>query len=419
MVLDWNSIRPLNGGRDKGFEELCAQLASAESPDGSRFVRKGSPDAGVECYTILPDSSEWGWQSKYFDSLGDSQWSQIDESIKTALEKHPKLVRYYVCLPFDFADARTTGRKSAKDRWDEHVEKWRKWGSDRPRQVEFVYWGSHELLDRLARPQHIGRTRFWFEARYFDSAWFKARLDEALLTAGPRYTPEVHIDLPIAQQFEAFGRTDAFFNRERSHARRIRKGLSGRRPAGQAAADAQIDNAESGVLSTVQTVLAALGAIDALPIGPLPFKEISQQIQSAERATAELITILGAREHELDAELDATGENASERSYPRNPFRDRRRQFLELEMELREGRESLVRADEIASNTLLIVRGAAGTGKTHLLCDIAQRRIAAGYPTILLMGQQFVSSDAPWPQALQQLDLPGMSAEEFVGALEA
>lgn len=40
--IDWNAIRPLNGGREKGFEELCAQLARAESPAGSTFVRKGT-----------------------------------------------------------------------------------------------------------------------------------------------------------------------------------------------------------------------------------------------------------------------------------------------------------------------------------------------------------------------------------------
>ena len=109
MTLDWNSIRPLNGGRDKGFEELCAQLARAETPSGSTFVRKGTPDAGVECYAILSDRAEWGWQSKYVDELGDSQWSQIDGSIKTALKKHPNLVRYYVCVPVDPADARIAG----------------------------------------------------------------------------------------------------------------------------------------------------------------------------------------------------------------------------------------------------------------------------------------------------------------------
>lgn len=32
ITLDWTAIRPLNGGRGKGFEELCSQLARAEAP---------------------------------------------------------------------------------------------------------------------------------------------------------------------------------------------------------------------------------------------------------------------------------------------------------------------------------------------------------------------------------------------------
>mgnify|MGYP002144292407 CR=1 FL=1 len=66
----------------------------------------------------------------------------------------------------------------------------------------------------------------------------------------------------------------------------------------------------------------------------------------------------------------------------------------------------------------MLLTGAAGTGKTHLLCDIAQQRIAAGKPTVLLMGQRFGDAD-PWGQALRQLDLASLRAEEFVGALEA
>ena len=67
----------------------------------------------------------------------------------------------------------------------------------------------------------------------------------------------------------------------------------------------------------------------------------------------------------------------------------------------------------------MLLRGNAGTGKTHLLCDVAQSRLASGRPTVLLMGQRFLAADPPWTQALQHLDLPGVSANEFVGALEA
>ena len=72
--MDWRSIRPWNGARDKGFEELCSQLARSDIADAAQFIRKGSPDAGVECYAVYENGSECAWQAKYFFSLGDSQW---------------------------------------------------------------------------------------------------------------------------------------------------------------------------------------------------------------------------------------------------------------------------------------------------------------------------------------------------------
>ena len=40
VSVDWRSIRPLNGGRDKGFEETCSQLARWEVGDRARFIWK-------------------------------------------------------------------------------------------------------------------------------------------------------------------------------------------------------------------------------------------------------------------------------------------------------------------------------------------------------------------------------------------
>ena len=51
MSINWSDLRPLNGSQRIAFEELCSQLARYESiPKNSLFIRKGSPDAGVECY---------------------------------------------------------------------------------------------------------------------------------------------------------------------------------------------------------------------------------------------------------------------------------------------------------------------------------------------------------------------------------
>ena len=207
MNLDWRAIRPLNGSQAAGFEELCAQLARAEIPAGAKFERKGTPDAGVECFGVLSDGSEWGWQAKYFTTLGDSQFAQLDGSVKTALSRHSSLTRYFVCVPLDRPDARVDGNKSAMERWTERVSKWERWARESGRHVDFVWWGSSELLERLARTEHVGRVFFWFGQRGFDQSWFDARLREALDSAGPRYTPPVHVDLPIAKVLECFGRT--------------------------------------------------------------------------------------------------------------------------------------------------------------------------------------------------------------------
>ncbi len=418
--INWHAIRPLNGSQAEGFEELCSQLARAESPSGSSFTRKGPPDAGVECHTVLADGTEWGWQAKYFDSLGDSQWAQLDDSVRTALAKHPRLIQYFVCVPLDRPDARIQDRKSAMDRWDDHAAKWAKWASDAGVTVRFVYWGSHELLDRLSRQEHVGRVRFWFDVRGFDAAWFSARLEEAVKTAGPRYTPEIHVDLPIAREFEAFGRTALLFERVKAHGRRIREKLRLADSAGSSIAEPPLQDAAAALASQVQAILSGLGNVRVQPIGSLPFNEIADRVRAGEAAADKLAGLFEESERAKESEPSSEPETGTgSPSYRSNPYRDSRIRLHGLSSELRATRETLQHAERVAGGAFMLLRGAAGTGKTHLLCDVAQERIAAGRPTVLLMGQRFVSNDAPWLQALQQLDMAGLSAEEFVGALES
>jgi chromosomal replication initiation ATPase DnaA len=137
-------------------------------------------------------------------------------------------------------------------------------------------------------------------------------------------------------------------------------------------------------------------------------------VAAAETAADELEPLLLERQREYDTRPPATEASAETSSRRNNPFRECRYRLTALSSELRRTHEALVHADAVANRALLLLTGAAGTGKTHLLCDVARHRLAGGRPTVLLMGQRFVSADAPWIQALQQLDLPGLSAQEFV-----
>lgn len=423
FTLDWTAIRPLNGGREKGFEELCSQLARMEVSQGARFIRKGTPDAGVECYAVFADSTEWGWQSKYFDTLGESQWKQLDESVGAAIDKHPRLVRYYVCIPQDLSDGRIVGKKtgkqwkSSKDQWDEHVTKWSDWAQKKNRTIEFVWWGSSEMLERLARTENVGRVRFWFDKRGFDGSWFLARLDEAIRAAGPRYTPEIHVELPIAEDFDAFGRTQRFFNRVKAYAIPLREAFQRFLHSKSSVAN-DVTTAKIASLSEAfQIVFDEFGKISHFPAGPLPFQNIIGKLEKTAGRLKELELHLEQCVEEYDRQH--LKEQSSLLQTKLNPFRELYYALFRLQRESENALEALTRADDLAKRTTFILRGNAGTGKTHLLCDAVRRRVEENQPTVLLMGQRFVSSDAPWFQVLQHLDLSILSAEEFVGALEA
>ena len=415
--IDWLSIRPWNGTQHGGFEELCIQLARAETPERARFISLGAPDAGVECYCVLDDNSEWGWQAKYFIStLTNAQWKQIDDSIEKALDKHPHLVRYFICVPRDRSDPRKPNQKWEMDRWNDHVGKWQGWAQDRGMNVAFVWWGSSELLERLSQNEHIGRRFFWFGQRGFDQDWFRLRLEEAVAAAGPRYTPEVHIDLPIVKDMERFSRSSFLFEEVKFLAIGIRRTYTSLMSAKSSLVEPMKGTDIDDLLRAISVVLDSLSQIEISPIVPLPSRDIVEAAKKADLASARIVDEVRQQQRTIQT---ATQGSRTSQTYYGDPLEHLLYYLQRLQRELLDVAETCNHAGALANNRLMLLKGDAGTGKTHLLCDFAKKRIEAQLPTVILMGQRFLSKDDPWTQLLNQLDLSGTSAEDFVGALEA
>ena len=72
----------------------------------------------------------------------------------------------------------------------------------------------------------------------------------------------------------------------------------------------------------------------------------------------------------------------------------------------------------LANHRLLLVHGAPGAGKSHLLADAVAHQVEHGRPALVLLGGTFVEGE-PWRQVLDQLDLGGFSVRQFLGALDA
>jgi hypothetical protein len=421
MSSNWNGLRTWNGSQERAFEELCCQLAAGEQyRTGSRFVRKGAPDAGVECLWRLPSGDEHGWQAKFFQSPpSPSQWSQIDASVKTVLEKHPKLTRYTMCLPVDRSDARLPRQKSFLDKWSERVEKWNSWAHRRTMAVDFIYWGDSEFANRLSREENRGRYWFWFNRDELTLAWFRKKLEVAIDNAGDRYTPRIHVDLPLSQYFDALGRTPAFHERLNDLYRRLLEAARGFRTPyvteGAKQAAARASDAVGRLSELLDGVLIPLEEDPRQGwVKRIPSEKIARLAETLAEGMDQTWTSLNRACHESDVQEPAS----EDLKVAKRRLEDDATHCLRLATAANQIASFCDQTEaRVADRPALLLTGEAGQGKTHLLCDVGERDIKAGRPRILLHGCQFGDAE-PWSQIIRILGL-SCSADEFRGALEA
>jgi hypothetical protein len=409
--IDWHNIRPWKGSQHAAFEELICQLVATEpAPAGSKFIRKGAPDAGVECFVALPNGEEHGWQAKFFRAPPDSgQWSQIDDSVGTALEKHPQLTQYTICLPLDRPDPRRDDQTSFLERWNQHAIKWEKWATAKSMAVRFAYWGDHEIGLRLTSEAHRGRLFYWFREEKLSDRWFSERVEETVSNVGPRYTPHLNVSLPTARLFDGLGRTVRFYNRIDDQLANVKKHFSDLMSwVSTISEPTTIEALRSAFLGFI----ARTEAMDRSAGAPIDFSAVLGQID-------EIHDLGRACVHSVRAVADATNSQTDEE---RGRLVERYGHFARMVHQLLTNLDDIGEfckggEAQLASRPYLLLVGDAGTGKTHLFCDVAMRRIRAAAPTILLNGNQFTNQE-PWTQILLLLGLD-CSKDEFLGALDA
>ncbi len=421
--MDWSNLRTWDGSQTRAFELLCGQLAAAELvPVGSTLMPKASPDAGVECYWRLPNRDEWAWQAKFFrDPPGDSQWKQMDKSVIVALEKHPRLTRYTFCLPRDREDPRVPEQQWFMNKWDTHTDKWKILAQQRGIEVEFPYWGESEILNRLSQETHAGRLYFWFNSEYLHRQWFEQHIEVTKSNAGPRYSPELSIDLPIASLFDGLSRMPDFVPRNlKSVGRQLFRAWqrANRAEWRDFAADEF-----SSLENSVQELAGLLDGLQDTGVLPLPLSRLHELASQADKVSSACVYQLDVAAQSAQQEEERAG-TLGDPSTSRNVTKSENlrsggyyvTKIVRILVDLVEFIESA--EARLANVPSLLLVGDAGTGKTHLFCDVAERRIKDGLPTIVLLGEQF-NNDEPWAQIIKLLGLSCSRKEELLGALEA
>ena len=398
MALNWRDIKTFNNSQNNAFEELVCQLARAEDITGKEsFYRVAAPDGGVEAYCVLNNGQEVGWQAKYFDSMGTSQWSQLTESFKTALRTHPNLTTYVVCIPLDRQDPRREDQSWFMDNWNQKVKIWKEYAKREGQDIEFEYWGSSELVDRLSREENSGKRYFWFSQEEFSDNWFRTNTNDSINNLGPRYTAELNIELDIAKNFDSISRNIEF--RTDANQRLHQFILEVQKKFNSIVRHNNDVNNE--FYCSIENIKNEFSQTQDMELGNINIDSLVIELEKLEEL------FYGFVRNEDDIHIKESGENLR---YFAGEANTAIHSFL-----------NFVRSPKLllANNPTTLILGNAGVGKSHLLADIATNKLLGSGHCIFLLGQHFSSEEAPWTQILRNLLRLDCNERQLLGALNA
>jgi chromosomal replication initiation ATPase DnaA len=261
------------------------------------------------------------------------------------------------------------------DKWNECVQKWQEWAREKERPVDFPYWGEYEIFIRLTRDEQPGRYFFWFNKDYLGQEWFKRQIPKVVANAGPRYLPELNIELPIAQVFEGLGRSPDFHARLQnlltSVKRTYTKAVSPRARDAAATAYVQLQSALDSLLAIpLHLTEHTVPSIDFAKIAQL----CSQADETAWVCIGELEQVAKKRRKQSTAPPKTPEQTAKDVYTTPEDFSHERHRLLNLTYALG-NLQAFTESHEarLANTPALVMVGEAGIGKTHLFSDIARR----------------------------------------------
>lgn len=403
--IDLHEIREHETSQRRAFEELCYQLVPTihSLPPGTRLERRQAPDGGIEFSCPASDGKgRWAWQAKYLFNLNASAYAQMDRSAVDAISLTPDLSRYVFLLPTERTGRRNRFGVSGLDQWEEHVRAWSAAAASAGLKVSFEFVGDSELLKALLDPKHAGSVRYFFQKHFLEPSWFKRQTSREITDLGRRYRPEVNVDLEVGDAIEAVARSDTWRGRVDDARDRIRLYELTDPGLGESVARAVEEARNATRLLLDQLVADWTFVLD-------PTQVALANIRSAARHADDL---LQACETAIGGALVGLA-RTEESSGMRNAGYRVENELWAARAQVR-GLSRLLAADE-PSNGAIVLEGPAGCGKSHLLADVARRRVARGAPTLLLLGQKFEMGD-PWTQIAQMLGLE-LTRDELLESL--
>lgn len=204
---------------------------------------------------------------------------------------------------------------------------------------------------------------------------FENSVKESVANLGPRYCQKVNVKTGTAKYFDCVAKTPDYYNRlnrcidawltEKSY--RTRDDSS------------RIGHLESNLKTIRNDFVDALNGLDRRVQEIIDFSILMKRVENLQNELEDV-------RHKLYSDFSSIGKDET---YKKELETDQTR-LSEISSDLRTFTEDVEDLKiSLANKPYLIIKGEAGCGKSHLMGDIANNRIAHGLPTLLFLGSDF------------------------------
>lgn len=357
-VITWSQFEICNADKRNAFESMCRLLFKHTYLNNINTYHSNANNPGVEIEPVLTESGKRiSFQSKYFEKLDSSCYSQIQHSADRTIKFYSgKLDVLYLYCNLDL----TTTSKT----YDETVNDLKNHG------IQLVLISNNTILDQVIEEPAI--ASYYFLTHNLDEDWFYENITTSLNALGTRYNSEFNVTTTLNQYLDLFSCNE--------NAIRL------------------VNSKKPEAIKTIKSYRWKYNEnchfIDGLcrfikSLDDVTISTISDCFDWSNRIKSEFSNDFARITDKLNSkckELDECESREEKQKIKREIYILQELSELDAVLELEKIEKNLIK------NKMIIVSGNAGTGKSQLFAFNSKKAIQNGLYSILILGQTLINN---------------------------
>lgn len=354
-MINWALFSSIHYSKEQwAFENLAYFLFCSEHNIPTGIFRYKN-QAGIETEPVATTSGVLGFQAKYVKSVS-SEKNDIIDSIKKAVNHYPNLTCVFLYVNEELSS------KSGKPNYQIEIE-----NAATSRNISLEWRVPSNIEFQLSLPENRWIHNLFFEDNPLSPDFFRKQVEKNVANLGPRFQQEKNVELPIASIFDILSKNEKYI-------KQIKKIIADW--INEPIYFTHIDGTEYAGLKNdyeqLQKDVAEWSNNLALSITePIDFDNCQERLKEYQDKTSRTLNTI------IDKYDWGKCDNIY---YEVRKINSSVSDFITSVDALR---------IDLCNNPILIIQGEAGCGKSHLMGDIASKRIESDLPTLLLLGTTF------------------------------